>query len=233
MTHDIPEPVDSLAGFIIPLCYTHNNPSLYCSLSSFWNSFIWNPNYFYRNIFRHLPDNEHPQIHNWMMDQWQEGNGEEWNGIILDLEGTSHFYLHLFAFSSEDQLYGAEEHVLLATMTFRVEDTMTITIDTSFWPPGDRLTFTQSDGESYIPMHNFPYTFSVSCPVRGNPTGGINGDCQIDVGDIIFLIGYLYKNAPPPDPLERGDANCDGVVDIGDVIYLINYLFKGGPAPFC
>jgi hypothetical protein len=168
-----------------------------------------------------------------MMDQWEKGSGEEWNGVILDLNGTSHFYLRLFPFGFEDQLFGSGERVLLATMTFRVEDTMTVKIDTCFWPPGDRLTFTRSDGATYIPQHTLPYSFSVSCPVRGNPTGGNNGDCQIDVSDVIFLIGFLYKNAPAPESLERGDANCDGIVDISDVIFLINYLFRGGPAPSC
>jgi hypothetical protein len=168
-----------------------------------------------------------------MMNQFEKGNGEEWDGVILELDGTSHFYLHLFPFGSEDQLFGDGESVLLATITFRVEDTMTVKIDTCFWPPSDRLTFTRADGATYIPQHNFPYTFSVSCPVRGNTTGGINGDCRIDVADIIFLISYLYKDGHPPDPIERGDANCDGAVDIGDVIFLINYLFKDGPAPFC
>ena len=53
----------------------------------------------------------------------------------------------------------------------------------------------------------------------------------MDVGDLVYLINYLYRGGPPPDPLAAGDANCDGKVDVGDVVYLINYLFKGGPPP--
>ena len=63
--------------------------------------------------------------------------------------------------------------------------------------------------------------------------GDANGDGVIDVGDVVYLINYLYKNGPPPVPIEAGDANCDDVVDVGDVVYLINYLFKGGPPPSC
>jgi hypothetical protein len=63
--------------------------------------------------------------------------------------------------------------------------------------------------------------------------GNVNGDGFIDVGDVIFLINYLFKNGPSPDPLQVGDANCDGNVDVGDVVYLINYLFRNGPAPSC
>lgn len=233
VTHDVPNPdIDSIAGFVIPLCYTHTNSAKYCSVPRYWNQILINPGQKNRDILRHLPTWDDPQIHNWMADLYDEANGGDWDGIILDLDETSHFWLALIP-GEEDPLFGDENHVLLAAMTLRVQDTMTICIDSCFWPPTYRLRFCPSDGMTYIPRHNLPHCFSVSCPVRGNPTGGINGDCQIDVGDIIFLIGYLYKNAPPPDLLERGDANCDGVVDIGDVIFLTNYLFKGESAPFC
>ncbi len=65
--------------------------------------------------------------------------------------------------------------------------------------------------------------------VRGNA----NGDAVIDIGDVVYLINYLFTGTSAPDPLEAGDANCDGVVDIGDVIYLINYLFTGTTPPGC
>ena len=63
--------------------------------------------------------------------------------------------------------------------------------------------------------------------------GDVNGDLQVDVGDVIYLINYLYRGGPAPFPIEGGDYNGDGVVDVGDVVYLINYLFKGGPPPGC
>ena len=64
-------------------------------------------------------------------------------------------------------------------------------------------------------------------------TGDANADGVIDVGDIVCLINYLFKNGPAPTPLPSGDCNCDGNVDVGDVVYLINYLFKSGPPPSC
>ena len=63
--------------------------------------------------------------------------------------------------------------------------------------------------------------------------GDSNNDETIDVGDVVYLIEYLFRSGPAPDPLEAGDTNCDGVVNIGDVVSLVNYLFKGGPAPSC
>lgn len=64
-------------------------------------------------------------------------------------------------------------------------------------------------------------------------TGDVNADGVIDLGDVLYLINYLYKGGPAPCSLEAADADCNGVVDLGDVLYLINYLYKGGPAPGC
>jgi len=63
--------------------------------------------------------------------------------------------------------------------------------------------------------------------------GEVTGDGVIDLGDLLFLISYLYKGGLAPCPMEAGDVNCDGVVDLGDVLYVINYLYKGGPPPAC
>ncbi|MGB2803709.1 MAG: M20/M25/M40 family metallo-hydrolase [Candidatus Zixiibacteriota bacterium] len=63
--------------------------------------------------------------------------------------------------------------------------------------------------------------------------GDVNEDLIIDVGDVVYLINYLYKNGPAPDPVEAGDVNCDDIVNVGDVVYLVSYLYKGGPPPGC
>ncbi|HEX7401830.1 MAG TPA: dockerin type I repeat-containing protein, partial [candidate division Zixibacteria bacterium] len=63
--------------------------------------------------------------------------------------------------------------------------------------------------------------------------GDANTSGEVEVGDIVALINYLYKNGPSPDPVEAGDDNCDGKTDVGDIVYLINYLFKGGSSPGC
>ena len=61
--------------------------------------------------------------------------------------------------------------------------------------------------------------------------GDVNGDIQLSISDIIYMINSLFKGGPAPDPLLKGDCNCDGDFTISDVIYLINHLFKGGTAP--
>ncbi len=61
--------------------------------------------------------------------------------------------------------------------------------------------------------------------------GDANGDEEVTIADAVFLINYLFKNGPAPDPIQAGDANSDDKIDIVDVVYLVNYLFKNGPPP--
>jgi oligosaccharide reducing-end xylanase len=64
--------------------------------------------------------------------------------------------------------------------------------------------------------------------------GDVNTDEQIDVGDVVYLINYLFigGSAPKCNPItDCGDVNVDGEVDVGDAIFLSNYLFISGPEP--
>jgi hypothetical protein len=63
--------------------------------------------------------------------------------------------------------------------------------------------------------------------------GDANGDRQVNVADAVFIINYVFKDGPAPEPLMGGDANCDNEVNVGDAVYVINYVFKGGPEPCC
>jgi ankyrin repeat protein len=63
--------------------------------------------------------------------------------------------------------------------------------------------------------------------------GDANADGIVNVGDVVYLVSYLYKNGPTPNPSDAGDCNCDGIVDLGDVVYLVSYLYKNGPPPSC
>ena len=65
----------------------------------------------------------------------------------------------------------------------------------------------------------------------GFARGDVNMDGEIDVGDVTYLINYLFLGGSEPIPWESGDVNCDGEVDVADVTYLINYLFLGGSPP--
>ncbi len=63
--------------------------------------------------------------------------------------------------------------------------------------------------------------------------GDLNGDERITLGDVIFLVNYIFKSgSPEPVPLSAGDTDCDANITLGDILRLVNYLFKSGP-PAC
>jgi hypothetical protein len=86
---------------------------------------------------------------------------------------------------------------------------------------------------SYTLMRNIMSWFGVGRSVPAFKYGDANGDQIVDIGDVVYLVNYLYKSGPVPIPLEAGDANCDNNDDVGDVVFIINYLFKGGLPPGC
>jgi hypothetical protein len=63
--------------------------------------------------------------------------------------------------------------------------------------------------------------------------GDANGDGQINVGDAVYIIGYVFKGGDPPTPYDpcSGDANGDCQCNVGDAVYIISYVFKGGDPP--
>lgn len=63
------------------------------------------------------------------------------------------------------------------------------------------------------------------------PHGDVNGDWVVNVGDVVALVNYLYREGNPPESLNQADVNGDCEVNIGDVVYLVNYLYRNGPAP--
>jgi len=62
--------------------------------------------------------------------------------------------------------------------------------------------------------------------------GDVNNDGIVNIGDVVYMVGYLYKSGPAPIPMPCvGDVNNDDIVNVGDIVYLVAYLYKGGPAP--
>ncbi|SYZ74006.1 hypothetical protein TRIP_C60276 [Candidatus Zixiibacteriota bacterium] len=92
--------------------------------------------------------------------------------------------------------------------------------------------------------------FPMVSPYDGSPNGGkdaflvkiclpnilcgdVNASGTVNILDVSYIINYLYKSGPAPNPLQTADVNNSGGVNILDVSYLINYLYKSGPAPHC
>ncbi len=162
ITADIVASYDSIQAFVIPLCFTHSNPAKYCSVNTYWNRISWHPDSsLTRSIFRHLPSNDDPQVHNWMMDLFEnpDNNGEEWDGVILEVtnnDNPGHFFLSLLPSGETDQRFIAGSRILLATMTMKLEDTMQVCIDTCLWEPYNRLAFIVDPEEGTIGITKIP-----------------------------------------------------------------------------
>lgn len=175
VTHDLSNPTDSLAAFVITLGYWHSNKAKYCSVSAYSNTVLWglggaNPS-IKRSIFRPMPSYDTVTVHNWMMDRYDAGNGEEWNTLLLTLASDSgnvfngvdsvkapaHFWLSMIPSGTEDQRFGPGNHVLLATMTLKLQDTMQISIDSCLYPPSNRLAFSNNLGQAFVPRMGTPH----------------------------------------------------------------------------
>ncbi len=87
------------------------------------------------------------------------------------------------------------------------------------WPSGIRDTLLDITANQYMTV-----TESVTC-------GDTNSDIQVNIGDPVFLINFIFKGGPAPKWIEAADPNCDGNVNIGDAVHLINFIFNQGTAP--
>jgi len=68
--------------------------------------------------------------------------------------------------------------------------------------------------------------------------GDGDGNGEVNLPDVVYIINYMFKGGPPPECPELGytcctDNNGDGEAGLADVVYLINYLLKSGPDPIC
>jgi hypothetical protein len=171
ITHDVPTAAtDSLAGIVIPLCFTSSNAAANATIypdsnmcgDSDLNRVLHNLLYDLNlSVFSDLPNMESPTEYNWMMDISSSGSGRAWETRILDLSNPGTFWFSVIATGIKNQRFWEGSRVLLATMTITIDDTTNICIDTCFWAPTGRLTFTNGDLEAttFIPRHSMPFCF--------------------------------------------------------------------------
>ena len=102
-------------------------------------------------------------------------------------------------------------------------------VDSISLPPCGGFLFIDMSGPAIIPrLVDIPACWPVVLKC-GNP----NGDNDVDVADVVFLINYIFRDGPAPDPLPLGDANADGAINMGDITYLLRAAFRLGPQPQC
>jgi hypothetical protein len=179
VTHDQTEASDSIAGFVMPIGWTRTNPSAYCSLGAYWNDpfylYPFPPPFLERSIFRHLETSPGDTMFNRMMTWSEQMMGEEWDTRILEVS-TDEAYarMSVVATGSQDQMWWEGDRTLFATLTFVIEDTMHVCMDTVFWPPTGNFLWSRADAVTYIPRDNLPYCFWIGPPqIRViSPNGG-------------------------------------------------------------
>ena len=191
VTHDQTVPDDSIAGFVIPLTWTQTNPSAFCSLSAYWNATSTLSVYpdFPRSVFRHIlnpADSTDTLMHNRMAHIAEDFMGRDWDSRIVDVS-TDEAYarLSVIATGSQDQGWWEGDRVLLLTLTYVIEDSMHICIDSTHWPPTGQLLYTRADARSYVPRHDMPQCFWIGPPrmqvlsPNGGETWGVGTTQQI------------------------------------------------------
>jgi hypothetical protein len=64
--------------------------------------------------------------------------------------------------------------------------------------------------------------------------GDVNADNLINLLDITYLINYIYKGGPVPEP-EYAAGNVNGIegLNLLDITYLIAFIYRDGPPPVC
>jgi len=128
----------------------------------------------------------------------------------------------------------AQSGGLLATLEVRIPagtPEQTIDFDSAFFAPAGEFILSPPDGGTIYPSYIDCGEAEIS--IIDFMCGDPDGSLTINILDVTFLINYLYKGGPPPDPEASGDANGDGSINILDVTYLINYLYKDGAPPIC
>jgi hypothetical protein len=115
----------------------------------------------------------------------------------------------------------------IGTLVFSFEEMNPITLDTVFMPPINTLRAVTLEPVGYRPL----FLANESYPIFVYTPGNVNGDDVVNIVDITFLIEYVLKSGPVPQPLISGDVNADCIVDIVDITYLITYVLKSGPPP--
>jgi hypothetical protein len=86
--------------------------------------------------------------------------------------------------------------------------------------------------DQQVPEYGTVDTYSYSYDEGGHYINAdANDDNQMNISDAVYIINFIFKGGPPPDPWLSADANCNLEVNISDAVLIVNHVFKGGPPP--
>ncbi|MEE8143207.1 MAG: MBL fold metallo-hydrolase, partial [Planctomycetota bacterium] len=82
-------------------------------------------------------------------------------------------------------------------------------------------------GDGDLGTPGSPNSTAVTCFIRGDS----NQDGNVDIGDPVLTLNFLFSSETRPSCGDALDANDDGSINIGDAVYTLNYLFSEGNPP--
>ncbi len=107
-------------------------------------------------------------------------------------------------------------------------------------PPGCDTIEVCCPDSFVIAMDSVPYLDTIhviledgSVTVAEFTCGDVNADGAINVGDLTYMVEFLFFGGPAPQPMASGNIDCQGgdTPNVGDLTYMVTYLFDNGPAP--
>ncbi|MBW3671632.1 MAG: hypothetical protein KY432_08170, partial [Acidobacteria bacterium] len=166
----------------------------------------------------------------------------QWESVSSTIAGDDVFFGNGSAPSGNHSPVAAIGGALGTWVSPGMTGTIQLYGTSSFDPDGDTLAYQWSmDGkvvgtDSSLSLSLPPATYSVELIVTDGRTGSgsasssieiatagdSNGDGQVNVSDIFYLVNYLFAEGAPPN--RPSDVNLSGNADVGDIFWLINYL---------
>jgi len=98
-------------------------------------------------------------------------------------------------------------------------------------PPTWQTTVDLCGGGRVIPVFTSPDITLMPCASGQLVGGDVDFTRNVNIADIMYLIGMVFKATPAPSIPNLGDANCDFTLSGADIIQLVSYLYRGGPPP--
>jgi hypothetical protein len=158
----------------------------------------------------------------------QYGSGFHPDSLYNRMSGVG---VDLYAETGEDSVVDLHTGVTCNRAFMSSENTVSFVI---------ALATTNQGQSDYLQQVEDAFYWAEDHDIIGAPCicvpGDANGDGQVNVGDAVYIISYVFKGGDPPTPYNpcSGDANGDCECNVGDAVYIIRILFYSGPpTPTC